>query len=75
MKVLGIIDKMERMDRELLLKKLTEVVGTQADALGSRMDAVKAIRDFSGLESLVHSLSLGGSSADAARARLEDWRL
>ena len=48
MKVLGIIDKMERMDRELLLKKLTEVVGTQADALGSRMDAVKAIRDFSG---------------------------
>ena len=23
---------------------------------------------------MVHSLSLGGSSADAARARLEDWR-
>ena len=74
MKVLSIIDKMERMDRELLLEKLTEVVGTQAESLGSRIDAVKAIRNFSGLESLVHSLSLGGSSADAARARLEDWR-
>jgi histidyl-tRNA synthetase len=74
MKVLGIIDKMERMDAERLLEKLTEVVGSGAEALSSRINAVKAIRDFAALESLVSSLPLEGSSAEAARVRLEDWR-
>lgn len=74
MQVLGIIDKMERMDRERLLEKLSEVVGSEAGALCSRIDVVKAVSDFTALESLISSLALTGDSSEAARARLEDWR-
>ncbi|MGC6456406.1 MAG: histidine--tRNA ligase [Coraliomargaritaceae bacterium] len=74
LQVLGIIDKMERMDRARMLEKLTEVVGFGADGLCSRIDAVKSVSDFAALESLVSSLSLNDRSAEAANARLEDWR-
>lgn len=73
-KVLGIIDKMERMDRGRLLEKLEEVMGAGAEAFCGRMDAAREIRDFAGLETMVRGLPLEGDPAEAANARLEEWR-
>lgn len=72
--VLGIIDKMDRMGRERLLEKLADAVGSRAGEVCARIDAVREIRDFAALESMIRSLPLEGASAEALHARVEDWR-
>ncbi|ADE53037.1 histidine--tRNA ligase [Coraliomargarita akajimensis] len=74
MAVLGIIDKMERMDREKVIEKLAEVFGDAAEAFFGRIEEAVAIREFDALCSYIEALPLEGELADKAAARLDDWR-
>ena len=73
MAVLGIIDKMERMDREKVLEKLAVVMGDSADAFLGRVEEAVAIRDFETLRSYILGLPLEGDLADQASKRIADW--
>ncbi len=72
--VLGIVDKLERMDREKAVEKLCPIVGDEADAFLSRIEAVIAIRDFDTLSAHMRSLASEGDIADQIVARLQEWQ-
>lgn len=71
--VLGIVDKLERMDRDKAIEKLTPVVGEDAEAFLTRIEAAIAIRDFDSLSSYMKGLALEGDIANQISARLEEW--
>lgn len=74
MAVLGIIDKMERMEREKVIAKLAEVLGDEAEAFLGRVESAIAIRDFNQLCSFIEGLPLEGDLAEQAKARISDWK-
>jgi histidyl-tRNA synthetase len=71
--VLGIIDKLERMDRDKAIEQLIPVVGEDAGAFLTRIEEAIAIRDFDTLSSYMKGLALEGDIAKQINARLEDW--
>ncbi|HKK17317.1 MAG TPA: histidine--tRNA ligase [Opitutales bacterium] len=71
--VLGIVDKLERTDREKTLEKLTAVAGADAEAFLGKIERVVEIRDFAALRSFVEDLGLEGESKTTAERRLADW--
>lgn len=73
--VLGIIDKLERTDREKTLEKLAPVFGEGAEQFLERVDRVIAVRSFGELQSFIADLALEGDAKDAAAQRLSDWSL
>ena len=75
MAVLGVIDKMERMQRDKVLENLVPLMGDAAEALLQRVEQAVSIRDFDALRSYILDLPLEGVLADQARARLADWEL
>lgn len=75
MAVLGVIDKMERMDRDKVLEKLAVLMGESAEAFLERVEEAVAIRDFDALRTYILALPLEGDLADQAKARLADWDL
>jgi histidyl-tRNA synthetase len=72
--VLGIIDKLERTDREQTIQKLAQVLGDAAADFLSRIEAVIAIRDFDALSAYICNLSLEGDLFEQAKQRLDDWQ-
>jgi len=72
--VLGVIDKLERMDREKAEEKLAETMGGDAGDFLDRVAEVVAIRDFDALSSHIAALPLEGEPAANARRRLAEWR-
>ncbi len=73
--VLGIVDKLERMDREKAVEKLQPVLGEDASAFLGRIEEVIAIRDFDTLSVYMKGLALEGDIADQIATRLNDWEL
>lgn len=71
--VLGVIDKMERMERTKTVEKLAEVVGEGAETLLGRIEHAVSIRSFDALQAFVLDLPLEGDLANQAKQRLEDW--
>ena len=71
--VLGIVDKLERMDRAMAVEKLTAVVGDEADAFLTRIEEVIAIRDFDTLSSFMKRVASEGDIADQIQRRLDNW--
>jgi len=72
--VLGIIDKLERMDRGLVLEKLAEVLGDGASGFFARVEQALTIRDFDALSTYILNLPLQDDLAIQARQRLNDWQ-
>ncbi len=73
--VLGIVDKMERMDREKVVTKLVPILGSEAEAFFSRIEEVTAIRKFEELEQFILALPMDGDLREQAVARLNDWKI
>ncbi|MGB0259753.1 MAG: ATP phosphoribosyltransferase regulatory subunit, partial [Coraliomargarita sp.] len=73
MTVLGIVDKMERMERDKIIEKLAEVLGDAAEEFYGRVEEAVAIREFDALRTYILNLPLEGDLADKAKARLEEW--
>ncbi|MGJ8639489.1 MAG: histidine--tRNA ligase [Opitutaceae bacterium] len=73
--VLGIIDKLERMDREKAIEKLAPILGDEAEAFLGRIEEAIAIRDFDTLSKYMRALALEGDIADQIKKRLGDWEL
>lgn len=73
MAVLGVIDKMERMEREKVLEKLSALMGESAGAFLARVEEAVSIREFAALRAYILSLPLEGELAEQAQARLADW--
>lgn len=71
--VLGIIDKLERTDREKTIEKLAEVLGDEAAAFMDRIEEAISIRDFDTLRAYIENLPLEGDLVAQAQARLNDW--
>lgn len=71
--VLGIIDKLERMDRAQAVEKLAVVLGDAADGFLIRIEEVIAIRDFEALSAYILNLPLEGELMEQAQKRLGDW--
>ena len=72
-RVLGVIDKMERMPREKVVETLDPLLGDSTEAFLERVDAVTGIRDFPALRTFIGELPLEGERMDVARQRLADW--
>jgi histidyl-tRNA synthetase len=72
--VLGVIDKMERMERAKTVEKLAEVVGQAAEALLSKIEKAVKLRDFDELEAFIFALPLEGDLEAQAHARIKDWK-
>lgn len=73
MAVLGVIDKMERMDREKVLEKLAALMGDAAESFLGRVEEAVSIREFDALRSYILALPLEGDLAEQAQVRLADW--
>ncbi|MEN8661614.1 MAG: histidine--tRNA ligase [Lentimonas sp.] len=73
--VLGIVDKLERMDREKAVEKLQPVLGDDAEAFLGRIEEAIGIRDFDTLSAYMRELAPEGDIADQITARLADWEL
>lgn len=73
--VLGVIDKMERQPREVVVEKLAEVLGGHAEAFLERIEAVVAIRDFDELRAYFESLPLEGDLKNQSATRIKDWEV
>lgn len=73
-KVLGIVDKLERLDREKAVEKLQEILGNQAEAFFEKVEAVISIRDFKSLSAFISGLSLEDELSAQAQNRLGDWQ-
>ncbi|MGJ8649920.1 MAG: histidine--tRNA ligase [Opitutaceae bacterium] len=71
--VLGIIDKLERMDRSKAIERLAPVIGDEAEAFLGRIEEVIAIRDFDTLTTYMQNLAPEGDIADQIRTRLGEW--
>lgn len=71
--VLGIIDKLERMDRSKAIERLAPVIGDEAEDFLGRIEEVIAIRDFDTLSTYMHNLAPEGDIADQIRTRLGEW--
>lgn len=71
--VLGIIDKLERTERDKTIEKLSAVLGEGAEDFLARIDGAIAIRDFDALRVYIENLPLEGDLAAQAQARIEDW--
>lgn len=71
--VLGIIDKLERMDRSKAIERLAPVIGDEAEAFLGRIEEVIAIRDFETLTNYMQNLASEGDIADQIRIRLGEW--
>jgi histidyl-tRNA synthetase len=72
-KVLGIVDKLERMEKTVALEKLRGVIGPEAEAFLAKVEAVTAIGDFEALRTFVENLPLEGERQKAAEKRLSEW--
>lgn len=71
--VLGIIDKLERMDRAKAIERLAPVLGDEAEAFLGRIEEVIAIRDFDTLSTYMQNLASEGDIAGQIRSRLGEW--
>ncbi|MFW5874377.1 MAG: histidine--tRNA ligase [Verrucomicrobiota bacterium] len=71
--VLGVIDKLERMDRGKAVEKLAETLGGEAEAFLDRVEAIVRIRGFEDLRRFVGGLPLEGDLLETARKRMNDW--
>lgn len=71
--VLGVIDKLERTDREKTVEKLSIIVGEEAEDLLSRIEEVISIREFDELKSYVANLPLEGDLLIQANKRIGEW--
>ena len=71
--VLGIVDKLERTDREKTLEKLSSILGADAESFLGKIEQLISIRDFPALRAFVNDLPLEGEGKVAAEARLQDW--
>ncbi len=72
-KVLGIVDKLERMERAKALESLSAILGEQAESFLGQVERLTTIRDFAGLRAFVEALPLEGARQEAARQRLAEW--
>ena len=73
--VLGVVDKLERMDREKAIEKLEQIIGAEASVFLERIEKVVTIRDFDQLSTYMRGLAHEGAIADQINARLDDWEL
>ncbi len=71
--VLGIIDKMERMERPALVEKLGTYFGDATEGFLERVDSLTRLRDFATLRERIEALPLEGDLRDRATRRLEEW--
>jgi histidyl-tRNA synthetase len=71
--VLGIIDKLERTEREKTIERLSTVLGDEAEGFLQRIETATAIRDFDTLRRYIEELPLEGSLAEQAKARIQEW--
>jgi histidyl-tRNA synthetase len=71
--VLGIIDKLERTEREKTIGKLAAILGDDAENFLGRIEEAIAIRDFDTLRDYILNLPLEGDLADQAKARIGNW--
>lgn len=71
--VLGIVDKLERMDRAKALEKLSAIFGADAGRFLEKVEGIIAIHDFEALRNFIQGLALEGESRTAAEKRLADW--
>jgi len=73
--VLGIVDKLERMERAKAIDLLVSVVGEDAEDFLKRIEQLISIRDFDSLKEYMRNLVLDGDLADKIDARLKEWQL
>jgi histidyl-tRNA synthetase len=71
--VLGIIDKLERTEREKTIERLAAVLGEDAEDFLGRIEEAISIRDFDTLRDYILNLPLEGDLADQAKARIANW--
>ena len=74
-KVLGIVDKLERTDREETIDQLRKILGDRAKAFFETVEAAISIRDFNSLSDFVSGLPLKGEQLAQAQNRLVDWQM
>ena len=72
--VLGIIDKLERTERNKTIERLATVLGDEAEMFLCRIEHVISIRDFETLQAYMLALPLEGDLAQQVSARLADWK-
>lgn len=71
--VLGIIDKLGRMERSKIIDKLSTLIGDSAEDFLTRIEVATNIRDFKDLSNYIFSLPLNGTLREKAEARIENW--
>ncbi|MFP4156668.1 MAG: histidine--tRNA ligase [Opitutales bacterium] len=74
-RVLGVVDKMERMPREKVVEALDPLLGDSTESFLQRVDTMTGIRDFDALRAFIGKLPLEGDRLDQAQKRLADWEV
>ena len=73
-KILGVVDKWERLKPDALQEQLVAIAAEQADGLLEAINRFLAIDSLQGLEACFAALQPEGPAAEALAARLRDWQ-
>lgn len=71
--VLSVIDKFESFGREKTARKLTAILGRNAEKLFTRIEEISAIRDFEGLKAYIGDLPIEADLLRRAESRMGEW--
>ena len=72
--VLGVVDKLERMERKEAVEKLAAAIGAHAEEFLGRIEQFITIRDFETLTKCINEWSLKAESAEKAKTCLKNWQ-
>ncbi len=75
MKILGTVDKWERLKADALLEQLTGIVGEKALELKGAVDAFLKIDSLDALSARFAEIEMDEPAGAALAARLSDWRV
>lgn len=75
MKVLGVVDKWERMKADAILEKLTAIVGEKAGDLKTAIDSFLAVDSIEALQERFALLELDEAASESLANRVGDWRV
>lgn len=72
---LEIIDKRERVDRQVTLEKLARIAGESAENLLGAIESLSGVRDFERMQQILSgSTDCDDDALEKISRRLEDWR-
>ena len=71
--VLGIIDKMDRTDRNQSIEQLSDVLNKGAEDFMAMIETIMKIRDFASLRELLLNLRLDPERTEEAKLRINQW--